>query len=91
MSDQTVKTEEQSDQDLICHSICIFCRHYSEVEFEPRFEKNQSSGFPTRSHTNRAVQPQKMARGLKFCILEEEELYYLCSENKCADQLLGYR
>ena len=32
----------------------------------PRSEKNRSSGFPTRSDTNRAVQPQKMARGLKF-------------------------
>ena len=28
--------------------------------------ENRSSGFPTRSHTNRAVQPQKMARDLKF-------------------------
>ena len=27
-----------------------------------------SSGFPTRSDTNRAVQPQKMARGLEFLI-----------------------
>ena len=26
------------------------------------------SGFATRSHTNRAAQPQKMARGLKFRI-----------------------
>ena len=31
-------------------------------------EKNLSLGFPTRSNTNRAVQPQKMARGLKFWI-----------------------
>ena len=30
--------------------------------------ENLSWGFPTRSHTNRAVQPQKMARGLKFWI-----------------------
>ena len=30
--------------------------------------ENRSSGFPTRSDTNRAVQSQKMARGLKFCI-----------------------
>ena len=28
-----------------------------------------------------------MARSLKFCIKEIEELYYLCSENKGADQL----
>ena len=32
-----------------------------------------------------------MARGLKFRNLEVEELYYLCSENKGADQLRGYR
>ena len=53
--------------------------------------KSGSSGFPTRSHTNWAVQPQKMARGLKFQIWEVEGLYYPCSENKGADQLHGYR
>ena len=36
--------------------------------FEPRRRGNQSSGFPTKSDTNRAVQPQKMASGLKFRI-----------------------
>ena len=30
--------------------------------------ENRSSGFPTRSDTNRAVQPKKMARDLKFQI-----------------------
>ena len=40
----------------------------------------------TRSNTKRAVQPKKMASGLKFHIKEEEQLYYLCSE-KSADQL----
>ena len=30
--------------------------------------ENRSSGFPTRSDINRAVQPQKMARSLKFRI-----------------------
>ena len=40
--------------------------------------------FPTWSDTNQAVQPQKMARGLKFRIKKEEGLYYLCSENKGA-------
>ena len=34
--------------------------------------ENLSSGFPTRSDTNRAVQLQKMDRGLKFRILEVE-------------------
>ena len=44
----------------------------------------------TRSDSNQAVQPQKMARGLKFSIKKEEGLYYLFSENKGADQLRGY-
>ena len=30
--------------------------------------ENRSSGFPTTSDTNWAVQPQKIARGLKFWI-----------------------
>ena len=47
--------------------------------------------FPTWSDTNQAVQLQKMARGLKFRIYEEEGFYYLCSENIGADQLRGYR
>ena len=44
-------------------------------------------GFPTRSDKNEAVQPQKIARGLKFRLKEEQGLYYLCSENKGTDQL----
>ena len=44
----------------------------------------------TRSDTNRAVQPQKMARGVKFQIYEVEGLYYRCGENKGAGQLHGY-
>ena len=47
--------------------------------------------FPTRSDTNRAVQSQKMARGLKLRIYEVEGLYFPCSENKGADQIHGYR
>ena len=43
--------------------------------------------FPIRADTNRAVQSSKMARDLKFCILEVEGLYYPYSENKGADQL----
>ena len=41
-----------------------------------------SSEFPTRSDTNRAVQPQKMDGDLKFCIQEVEGLCYLCSKTK---------
>ena len=47
--------------------------------------------FLTWSDTNQAVHLQKMARGLKFRIKKVEGLYYLCSENKDADQLRGYR
>ena len=47
--------------------------------------------FSTWSDTNQAVQLQKMARGLKLRIKKVEGLYYLCSENKGADQLRGYR
>ena len=47
--------------------------------------------FPTWSNTNQAVQLQKTARGLKFRIKKVEGLYYLCSENKGADQLRGDR
>ena len=46
--------------------------------------------FPNRSDTNRPVQAQKQARGLKFCIYGEEGLYHPCSENKDADQLRSY-
>ena len=42
-------------------------------------QENLSSGFLTRSNTNRAVQPLKTARGLKFRTQEEKGLYYLCS------------
>ena len=52
--------------------------------------ENRSSGFPTRSNINQAVQVQKMARSLKFWIYVEEKLYYLSSENKGADQLCSY-
>ena len=45
------------------------------------------SGFPTRSDTNWAVQPQKMAEGLKLRILKVEVLHYLCRKNKGADQV----
>ena len=51
----------------------------------------RKSGVPTRSDTNQAVQPQKMSKGLKFRIKEEERFYYPSSENKGADQLRGYR
>ena len=47
--------------------------------------------FQTWSDTNQTVQLQKMARGLKFRNKKVEGLYHLCSENKGADQLRGFR
>ena len=44
--------------------------------------------FLTMSDINQAVQAQKQARSLKFWIYQEEWLYYLCSKNKKADQLI---
>ena len=43
----------------------------------------------TRSDKKQAVQLLQMARGWKFCIYEEEVLYYPSSDNKGADQLRG--
>ena len=54
--------------------------HYRGNCLLPR--ENRSSGFPTRSDTNRAVPAQKMTRSLKFRINEEEDP---SSENKGAD------
>ena len=42
-------------------------------------------GFPTKPDASRAVQPQKMARDLKFPIFKVEGLYYLSSKTKDAD------
>ena len=62
---------------------------------EDRFSHNEaqfvsSRWFLTKSDINRDIQPQKMARGLKFQIYEVEELYYLCSKIKGVDQLRCY-
>ena len=50
--------------------------------------ENLPVGFPTSFETNQAVQPQKMARGLKILQLGSRRivLVYLCSENKNAHQ-----
>ena len=68
--------------DMQNHENNTFSIHMSLVARKPC-----RSVFPTRSDTNQAIQPQKMARGLKFQICKVEGLHYLYSENKCADQL----
>ena len=56
-----------------------------------RLMRKPTMWFPNRSDTNRAVQPQKTARSLKFLISEEDGFYFPTSENKGADQLRSYR
>ena len=56
----------------VSHSISGL--YLSTFEYR-RVRENLFSGFLPSSDTNRAVQAQKMARGLKFRIYEVEELY----------------
>ena len=57
---------------------------------EPLHKKKDNLGFLTKSATNHPVQSQKQARSLKLWIEEGDGLYYLCYENKGADQLCSY-
>ena len=59
------------------------------VTNEPRRVKICLRVFRPGSDTNRAVQPQRMARGLKFQI-DEVDSYYLCRESKGTDQLRSF-
>ena len=52
--------------------------------------ENLSSGFSTRSDTNRAAEPQGIDIGLKFRVYDVKGLYYPCSENKGVNQLRNY-
>ena len=56
---QTVHSLKDSMQ---AHEIIVLIKH------EPRCKKTLSSGFQTRSDTSQAVQPQEIARDLKFQI-----------------------
>ena len=58
------------------------------LQIEPRLEKTGLRVFLTRSDTG-PTRSDCAVGGLKVRIYEEEGLYYLCSENKCADQLCG--
>ena len=42
--------------------------HNQQIHKYAALRENLSSGFQTRSNTNRAIQPQKMAGGLKLRI-----------------------
>ena len=63
------------------------------ILYEPRSEKTGLRGFRPGSIQTGLYSHRKWleARGLKFRIEKVEGLYYLCSENKGADQLRGHR
>ena len=59
--------------------------------YGPRHEKTGLRGFRHCATQIGPVQSQNQARGLKFWLYVEEELYYPNNENKGADQLRSYR
>ena len=70
---------------------CIdFVLCYSSFQYLSLCMRKPTIWVPTKSDTNWTVQSQKMVRGWKFWILKVDELYYLCSKNKGADQLRSY-
>ena len=73
------------------HTYTLLANIQSQIIHLSRVMKKPTFWFPTWSDTNQAVQLQKIDRGLKFRVLKAEGLYFLCSENKGADQLRGYR
>ena len=62
---------------------------FQRVNELSRVMRKPTFWFPTWSDTNPAVQLQKMVRCLKVRIQKVEGSYYLCCENKDADQLRG--
>ena len=73
------------------HGLNIYINEYqasrhSHISFESCHEKTNNV-FLNRSFKNQPVPFQKMARGLNFQICNRKMVYYLCSENKGADQL----
>ena len=47
---------------------CLNTLQYGILQYEPHCEKTGLRGFRQGPNINRAVQPKKMARGLKFRI-----------------------
>ena len=66
---------------------CWFSHAGAHIRYFSLCKRKPTIWVPTRTDSNSDMQSQKQARILKFWIQEEEELYYLCSENKGTDQL----
>ena len=58
--------------------------HIGHLKISPD-ARNRSSGFPSRSDTNRPVRTQKKVRIVKLRVEVEDTLYYSCGENSLAD------
>ena len=71
---------------MIPHQIICFDNYRYEMSRAMRKSVFEVSD-QVRNKVDR-VQPQKITRGLKIRIKEEDGLYYLCSERKGADQPL---
>ena len=65
----------------------VNCKIIKIYIFQPCRGKACRRGF---RHKPGCIWPQKMTSGLNFLDLEVEIFYYLCSENKGADQLRDY-
>ena len=63
-------------------NLAIFDRSLVPLRYMSQDARKLVLQFSTRSNINWPVLSQKMARSLKFWIQVEEELYYLCSEDK---------
>ena len=80
--------------------LCIFITCTSVLElnsvnvyeiYDPCCDKTSLRGFLIWADANRVVVSPKMtSRWLEILYLGVEELYYLCNENKVADELCDY-
>ena len=75
---------------MLVHVFHNVCEALDIIQTLSRLVGKPTMWFLNRSDINRPVQSQKMARGWKFWIYKEEEMYYPCCENKGADQLRSY-
>ena len=92
-----VSSANKSNQDsqlfahgnLLLYFFYDLCLNHEALNNLAVTRKIRSSVSPTRCDTNRPVRTWKQARSLKVSIYVEEELYYLYSKNKGADQLIS--
>ena len=67
---------------MYCEILTFGTAEIIAITIEPRHNKMCLREFLTRPDTNRPVQPQKLARVLKFRLQNLEILYYLSREKQ---------